>query len=70
MCVGHMNLYCKAGQLFALYIEVDREYGYKPFLKWRNYEGEKILDLPYSRVIFTPRSVLKHSRKKKQNLKQ
>ncbi len=54
MRVKTVMLYLKIGGRFALFLDADRGYGFKPVLKFRNFGSETIIDVPFIRCIITP----------------
>lgn len=53
-----MMLYIRLGRLCALYFEWNKVFTLNPLLKVHDYKGEKILDIPYCRLVLTPKRVL------------
>ena len=55
-----MMLYLKCFRLFALHAEWSRALSARPLFKIIDCNGERIFDMPYGRVIFTPDAGFKH----------
>jgi hypothetical protein len=49
-----MMLYIKCGRRFAVHAEWSGALTARPWLKIQDCMGEKVFDMPYLRVIFTP----------------
>lgn len=50
----------RLAKLFVVHFEWNTAYGCWPVLKVSKLNGEMIIDLPYSRVIYTPAKILKY----------
>lgn len=48
-----MIIHIKLGQVRAISIEVNRDFGGWPFYKKTSYRCETIVDMPYTQAIFT-----------------
>ncbi len=55
-------LYIKIGVRFALHVDADRRYGLIPPLSFKSCKSETILDIPYTRIIFTSAKRLREER--------
>jgi len=55
------NIYFRCKNKFAIFIEIDFEMGWSSLKIEQNSLGEKVIDVPYARIIFTP---LKQKRNK------
>ena len=60
-----MVIYVRCFRLFALSIELTKEYTLRPFLRNNTCNGEIIIDIPYTRVIFTPQHILNKASKRR-----
>lgn len=49
-----MFFYWKCGKWFAVYGELNREFGPWPFFSLNSCNEETIMDIPYARIILTP----------------
>lgn len=49
-----MFAYVKYGKRFAVFAELSRSLGPRPFFAWNTCNGETILNIPYGQVILTP----------------
>ncbi len=68
-----MNTYFKHTKLGAIYAELSKELGIKPFFVIKHCNSETIIHMPYMNIIITPRAALhdekrsiKHEHKDKQ----
>lgn len=57
-----MALYVQLRNVFAIHIEWNIEFGYKPYLSIHNHRGETVIDIPCIRIILTPGKILKAER--------
>lgn len=66
-----MVAYFKCGKHFAVHCELSRELGFMPFFGLNTCNGETIVDIPFGRIILTPRKKLlaetRHDDIKRQN---
>ena len=49
-----MFYYVKCGNFFAIYVELSKDFGLKPFFKLDTCNNETIIDMPFMRSIITP----------------
>ena len=49
-----MVFYIKLGKIRAISFEFDKTFGFLPFFKKFSCTGEYFLDLPFTRIIYTP----------------
>lgn len=49
-----MVIYLKLGRVRGLSIEINKEFGTKPFFKKKYFATEMIIDIPYTQFVFTP----------------
>ncbi len=49
-----MFTYRRYGKRFAVYAEVSKELGMRPFFRLNRCNGETVLNIPYGQVILTP----------------
>ena len=54
-----MFAYVKYGKHFALYAELSKELGARPFFEFNTCNGETIIDIPYGQLILTSGKKLK-----------
>ncbi len=54
-----MTIYIRCFRAFAFSIEIERDYTFFPFLKFYTCNSEIIIDIPYTRITFTPPRILK-----------
>ncbi|MCK6418356.1 MAG: hypothetical protein L6Q57_05380 [Alphaproteobacteria bacterium] len=54
-----MDIYIRGGQFFALYLEICRDFGSRPFFRLETCDKETIIQLPYAQIIWTPGACLK-----------
>lgn len=53
-----MRIYIRCGAWFAAWLECSPEFGLLPLFAIDSCNGETILDIPYARLILTPRQRL------------
>lgn len=53
-----MYWYWRLKSVFAIYMELSKGIGPKPFLKARRIQNELMIEIPYGYVIITPRHIL------------
>jgi len=53
-----MHWYWRYKRLFAIYIELSKAIGMRPFLKIRRIQNELMIEISYGYVIITPRQIL------------
>ncbi len=49
-----MLIYIKLGRVRGLHIEINKEFGTKPFFEKKSFASETIIDIPYTQFVFTP----------------
>jgi hypothetical protein len=48
-----MMTYIKLGKVRALFIEIKKDFGTKPFFQKNTFHHETIVDIPYVQIIYT-----------------
>ena len=62
-----MVIYFKLGKIRGLSFNFDKEFGFLPLIAFHKNHGELFFDLPYCRIIYTPKgwAFYKNRRKEK-----
>jgi len=49
-----MLIYIKLGKVRGLAVEIQKEFGRKPFFLKKSFDTETIIDIPYTQLVYTP----------------